>query len=359
MDAGSGHLLWLRERTLFAQGFDPARLRLSGEAEAVVQDVAINTLRRAAFWASDGGVLVYRSGEAFLHQIEWSRRDGKGTGQVVTGANAGGALRLSPHADRVAFSRIAGETGLNIWVLEFSRSVLTRLTYGASSDYGEVWSSDGHEIAFSSDRAGVYQIYRKNADGAGSEEQLTSGPNDKHVTDWSRDGKWLLYSQDDPRGVPSLWALPLEGDRRPVALVQTPFLGVKGQFSPDGKWIAFDSNSSGGFEVYVRGFPPSVRQVQISNRGGTDPRWRGDGKELFYLSPSKTMMAVTIRTSGASIEADTPRKLFPARVSNSINHAPYDVTADGERFLLAEAIAGPSGAQPLTVVVNWEAGLKR
>jgi hypothetical protein len=133
------------------------------------------------------------------------------------------------------------------------------------------------------------------------------------VTDWSRDGKYLLFSQDDPRGSPDLWALTLEGDRKPIVVLQTPFVEVKGQFSPDGKWVAYDSNSSGGFEVHIRAFPSSATQWQISNRGGTDPRWRGDGKELFYLSPNKTMMAVTIRMSGTSIEADVPHELFPAR----------------------------------------------
>jgi Tol biopolymer transport system component len=332
---------------------------LSGEPEAIVQDIAINTLRRAAFWASDAGVLAYRTGTAAAYRMVWFNRDGKSAGQVESNANAGGVLRLSPDANRVVFSRMAGEASLNTWVLEFSRSVSSRLTTGANSDYGQAWSPDGRQIAFSSDRTGVYQIYRKNANGGGSEEQLTSGPSDKRVTDWSRDGKYLLYSQDDPSGSPDLWVLPLEGDRKPIPFLQTRYVEVKGQFSPDGKWIAHDSNSSGGFEVYIRGFPSSAGQTQISNRGGTDPRWRGDGKELFYLSPNKTMMAVAIRASAAGIEAGTPHELFPTRVFSVLNHAPYDVTADGQRFLLSEPIAGPGSIQPLTVVVNWKTWLRK
>ena len=358
--AGPGHLLWVRERTLFAQGFAPGKLRLLGEPEAVTQDISINAIRRAAFWASETGVLVYRTGGATSYRMAWFNRDGKAAGQLETAANAGGSLRLSPDSNRLAFSRNGGGTSVNMWLLEFSRSVFTRLTFSASSDWGPAWSPDGRQIAFSSDRTGVLQIYRKDAGGGGQEEQLTSGPNDKRVTDWSRDGKYLLYSQDDATGSPDLWALALEGDRKPIPLLRTRFAEVKGQFSPDGKWIAYESNESGGFEIYIRRFPSSGGQWQISNRGGTDPKWRGDGKELFYLSPNRRMMAVTIRASPASIQADTPRELFPAPVSSApLGTAPYDVTADGQRFLLGQAVEGGSRVQPLTVVVNWEAGLKK
>src|ERR1700674_3868764 len=210
------------------------------------------------------------------------------------------SLRLSPDGKRVAFGR--GGLAANIWLLEFARSVLTRLTFGTKADSYPVWSPDGRQIAFSSNRSGVLQIYRKDAGGGRQEEQLTSGPNDKLVTDWSRDGKYLLYSQNDPKTSLDLWALPLDGDRRPAPVLQGPFFESGGQFSPDGKWIAYHSTESGRFEVYIRAFPSSAGKWQISNRGGgAIPRWRGDGKELFYMSSDFKMMAVTIRASAAGV----------------------------------------------------------
>src|SRR5262249_16061530 len=154
--------------------------------------------------------------------------------------------------------------------------VLTHLTFGAKVDAHPSWSPDGRQIAFSSDRSGIFQIYRKDVNGGGQEEQLTSGPNDKRLSDWSHDGKFLLYREEDPKTQSDLWVLPLDGSRKAIPILQTPFIETKAQFSPDGKWIAYDSNESGNFEVYVRAFPPSAAKWQVSNRGGTNPRWRGD-----------------------------------------------------------------------------------
>jgi serine/threonine protein kinase len=347
----SGYLLWLREQTLLAQRFDPGKLLLEGDPAPVAEEIAVNEIQRAAFWASDAGLLVSRSGGAGGQKLVWMSRDGKRTEQG--GMDDYNSLRLSPDGKRVAFGR--GRATANIWLLEFARSVLTRLTFGMKTDYYPVWSLDGRQIAFSSNRSGVFQIYRKDAGGVGQEEQLTSGPNDKLVTDWSRDGKYLLYSQNDSETSLDLWALPLDGDRKPVPVLQSPFLESGGQFSPDGKWVAYHSTESGRIEVYIRAFPSSSGKWQISNRGGAIPRWRADGKELFYVSPDFKMMAVTIRVSAASVEADTPRELFAALVAGLTS--PYDVAADGQRFLLSERPEAQSGA-PLTVVVNWQAGLK-
>jgi Tol biopolymer transport system component len=262
------------------------------------------------------------------------------------------SLRLSPDGKRVAFGR--GATA-NIWLLEFARSVLTRLTFGTKTDSYPVWSPDGRQIAFSSNRSGGFQIYRKDAGGGGQEEQLTQGPNDKVATDWSKDGRYLLYEEVSPKTRFDLWALPLDGDRKPVPVLQSPFDEFRGQFSPDGKWIAYDSNEAGRTEVYIRAFPSSAGKWQISNRGGGIPRWRADGKELFYVSSDLKMMAVTIRASAAGVEADTPRELFAALLAGLTS--PYDVAADGQRFLLSERPEAQGGA-PLTVVLNWQAALK-
>jgi len=291
-------------------------------------------------------------------RLVWRSRDGKRPEQAVRDLVYYSALRLSPDGKRVALDRSegAGQTE-DIWLLEFARSVTTRLTFGPKRAIDPVWSPDGRQIAFSSNRSGDFQIYRKDAGGGGQEEQLTEGPGDKRVNDWSRDGKYLLYSRNNPKTSRDLWALPLDGDRKPVPVLQSPLDETGGQFSPDGKWIAYQSyESSGRFEVYIRPFPSSAGKWQISNRGGRIPRWRADGKELYYLSPDFKMMAVTIRASAAGVEADTPRELFAARVVGG--DGPYDVTADGQRFLLAEQSEAQGGVAPLTVVLNWQAGLK-
>jgi Tol biopolymer transport system component/predicted Ser/Thr protein kinase len=348
----SGYLLWLREQTLLAQRFDLGKLLLEGDPAPVAEDIAVNAPQRAAFWTSDAGLLVYRNGGAGSQKLVWMSRDGKRTEQG--GMDIYNSLRLSPDGRRVAFGR--GLATANIWLLEFARSVLTRLTFGTKADINPVWSPDGRQIAFSSNRSGVFQIYRKDAGGGGQEEQLTSGPNDKYVTDWRRDGKYLLYTQADPKTSLDLWALPLDGDRKPAPVLQSPFLESGGQFSADGRWIVYNSTESGRTEVYIRAFPTSAGKWQISNRGGAIPRWRADGKELFYVSPDFKMMAVTIRASAAGVEADTPRELFTALVAGVIS--PYDVAADGQRFLLMELPQAQGGAAPLTVVLNWQAGLK-
>jgi Tol biopolymer transport system component len=357
---GTGYLLWLREQTLLAQRFDAGKLRLQGDRMVVVQNVALNAIRRPAFWVSDAGLLVYRTGATRSSRMAWTGRDGKRAEQFL---QSGGVadFRLSPDGKRAAFGRQVSTGSQNLWLLEFSRGGVTRLTFGAKADYIPSWSPDGHQIAFSSDRSGILQIYRKDADGGGREEQLTGDPNNKQLTDWSRDGKFLLYSEEDPKTVLDLWALPLDGPRKPIPILQTPLIEDQGQFSPDGKWVAYQSNESGGAEVYVTTFPSSTRKWQISNHGGVWPRWRGDGKELFYLSSDRKMMAVTIRTSAVSVQADTPRDLFAASfISQQAGSTPpYDVTADGQRFLLLEQSEVPGGIPPLRVVMNWDADLKK
>jgi serine/threonine protein kinase/Tol biopolymer transport system component len=361
--AGSGYLLWLRNQTLWAQLFDDRRLRLQGDPVAVVQDIAVNSdSGRPAFWASDAGLLVFRTGGAVRAKMAWFSRDGK---HIEGFPSAGdGASRLSPDGQRAVFSQPVGSARSNLWLFEFSKSIFTRLTFGANVDSHPVWSPDGRQIAFSSDRSGIVQIYRKGIEGSGQEEELTGGFHNKRVTDWSRDGKYLLYSEESPKSRVDMWALPLGGERKPIVVLQTPSDELKAQFSPDGKWIAYESDESGAFEVYIRAFPSTTRKWQISNQGGTNPRWRADGRELFYLSPVYEMMAVTVRASGISVQAETPGKLFRAPIFRSQSAAqsqtaPYDVAADGQRFLLVEPEDGQTGVPPLTVFVNWDAGLKK
>jgi Tol biopolymer transport system component/predicted Ser/Thr protein kinase len=350
-----GYLLYLREQTLLAQRFDVGKLHLESEPVPVAEDVAVNGIRRAAFWTSDAGLVVYRGGQGGAKsKLVWMGRDGKRLEQAGQ-EDFYGSLRLSPDGKKVALGRSDGNAAEDIWLFEFNRSVMTRLTFDSRGNGEPIWSADGRQITLRSVRSGVSQLYRKDASGGGPEEQLTKGPNPKRNDDLSPDGRNLLYNQAG-----QLWVLPLGGDGKPVPLSQTSsFAEDFGQFSPDGKWIAYQSYESGRYEIYIRAFPLSAGKWQVSNQGGTFARWRGDGKELFYISSNNKMMAAGVQTSATSVETDTPRELFPVSTPGPLGY-PYDVTADGQRFLVLEAVGATQGtAAPLTVVTNWQAGLQK
>jgi serine/threonine protein kinase len=366
----SGYLLWLRDQTLLAQRFEAGNLRLEGDPAPLAEDVATNGQQRSAFWTSDAGLLVYRTGAGGnpgKSKLVWIGRDGKRLGDAGP-EDSYSFLRLSLDGKRVALGRRDPAGSDDIWLLEFGRSVFTRFTFDPKRGVVPVWSPDGRQIAFRSNRSGVSQLYRKDSAGAGQEEQLTNGPNNKFPSDWSRDGRYLLYWEDTPKTADDIMALPLEGERKPIVVLQTPFHEIAGVFSPDGKWIAYQSDESGPDQIYVRAFSPAAAAAggkwQVSNQGGNRPKWRGDGKELFYLAQSgrfaqsTMMMAAGIRTTATSVETDKPRELFPISVGLTIS--PYDVTPDGQRFLVEElsTTATRPGAVPLTVVTNWQAGLK-
>ena len=361
-DGRTGFLLWLREQTLLAQPFDVKRLRLEGNPTPLAEGVALAPTIRAAFWISDAGLLVYRTGDNSRGgRLIWMSRDGKRLGEAGK-EDRNASFRLSPDGKRVALGRYDGGENADIWVFEFGREVTTRLTSDPKQDLIliPVWSPDGRQIAFTSSRSGIRQIYRKDAGGGGQEDQLTTGPNLKSPEDWSRDGRYLLYSEIAPKTGLDLWALPLNGDRKPVVVLQTPFNEKSGTFSPDGKWIAYDSDASGRPEVYVRAFPVSGDPWQVSKQGGSLPKWRADGKELFYMGADMNkVMAADVRIAGTSFQSDPPRELFPIVPMGFHATSPYDVTPDGQRFLVLETTVRVEEREPLTVVVNWQAGLKK
>ncbi|HEV2202187.1 MAG TPA: protein kinase [Bryobacteraceae bacterium] len=360
VDGSPGALLWIREQTLLAQRFDAANLRLEGDPTPIAEDLSLNG-PRAAFWTSDAGVLAYRTGIAQKTKLVWIARDGKRLGEAAP-EDVYSSLRLSPDGKRLAIGRRPSLSTANadVWLLEFARNTWTRFTFDPMTDLAPAWAADGRQIAFNSNRSGSFQLYRKDSGGAGQDEQLTGDPGDKGLTDWSRDGRYLLFEEVGGKTSRDLWALPLEGERKSVPVVQTPFDDLAGRFSPDGKWVAYVSSESGRLEVYVQAFPgaPSAPRGkwQVSSQGGVAPVWRGDGRELFFLSPDVKMMAAGIRPATTGVEMDTPRELF-ATAATRFTNSPYDVTADGQRFLVEE-ISGAPNAVPLTVVVHWQAGLK-
>ena len=360
-------LLYARDRNLLAVLFNSAKLRAEGDSVLLAKDLSVlPALGGSAFWLSDSGLLVYRSGSSLERlQLVWRDRNGRRLGEAAP-ENSYTALRLSPDGNRVAIGR--RETGGSelLWTIDLSRGVMARLTAHTQVEHEGLpaWSPDGRQVAFSSIRNGLFQIFRIEPDSLNPEQPVGHSASYNYLTDWSRDGRYLLYDQGSP-GAFDIWARPVAGSDADLPVLQTPYDENGGQFSPDGNWVAYSSNASGRYEVYIMGFPGKadarVGRWQISSGGGRASRWRGDGHELYYLTTDDNkLMAVTIRTAGRSLQPETPRELFATSVPSDTgdNPFPYDIAADGRRFLVEEA-AGASASIPLTAIVNWHAGLKK
>src|SRR5262245_24483156 len=353
-----GYVLFLRERTLMAQPFDAAKLQLTGEPFPIAEQVGYNPGNgRAFFSVSDNGVLVYRTRVFSDTQMGWFDRSGKAIGQVGTQGQISG-LALAPDDKRVAATRADSQAGGNdLWLIEQQRE--TRFTFDPANDQSPVWSPDGSKIAFNSSRSGAFDIYLKSSSGAGNEELLLQSNNTKGPNDWSMDGRFILYSELDAKTSVDLWVLPLFGDRKPFVFLQTPFAEGGGRFSPNGRWIAYSSNESGTNQVYVRPFPPAGGQWMVSTNGGSQPRWRSDGKELFYIAADRKLMAVDVKEDSGTLILGSPKPLFETRtIAQLPGSSLYDVTGDGQRFLIITPVEETSPS-PFTVVLNWTAGLKR
>jgi Tol biopolymer transport system component len=344
-----------------AQRFDGRTLRLEGEATPVAESVG---LRRPAFLAdfsvSSAGVLLYGTGGEAKTQMVWMSRDGK-LASVIGPPNVYHNPRLSPDGQRLTVSRPDSSLNRNLWQLEFATGQLKRFTFEPTVDLWQAWSPDGRQIVFSSMRNGAYNLYRKDASGAAQEERLTQSDMNQYGNDWSRDGRFVLYGQVSPQTGNDLWLLPMTADHKPVPYLRTPFNESDGQFSPgpEGRprWVAYASDESGRFEVYVRTFPDSGAKWLMSTQGGSFPRWRGDGKELFYLSPEGKLMVVAVKEQGEALAWETPRPLFQVAPAEPLFY-PYDVSSDGQRILVQQPTV-ESRPQPLTVVDNWQAGLAK
>jgi len=364
---GADYLLFMRDKTLMAQPFDPKRLQLSGDPTVVAEGVMNfpdegGPTAYAAFSASANGHLIYLPGTTVLAEIGWFDRAGKSLG-VVGSPGQYSELWQSPDGKRVTFGR-ADVLGLtDIWLLDLARGAMTRFTFDTATEASPVWSGDGRRIFFSSNRdTGKLNLYQKISSGAGGDELLLRTEGNAFADDWfsGKDGELLLYETEVPKSRFDLWVLPLTGDRKPYPFLQTEFNETHSQFSPDGRFVAYVSDESGRAEVYVQSFPASGGKWQISTSGGDQPQWRRDGKEIFYLAADKTLMAVPIE-SRDSFELGSPVALFTTRVlSTSLtgdrNH--YVVAADGQRFLIISPV-DQGNKQPITFVANWSAGLRR
>jgi Tol biopolymer transport system component len=337
-----------------AQPFDAKSGTLSGEAFPVVGNVQEDPgFFTAVFSVSDNGVLVYQEagGTVDQHQLTWFDR----TGKQLQAAGPKGNLwnpRLSRDGRRVVFAQ--GDPG-DLWLEDLSRQVATRLTFDPSDDSSPVWSPDDTRIFFMSQRSGAGDIYQKAGSGTGADELVFSSSALKNPTSVSSDGHYLLFDALNPKTKWDVEVLSLP-DRKVTAFLSSEFDENQGEFSPDGHWVAYASNESGRYEVYVQPFPGPGGKWQVSTAGGAMPVWRRDGKELFYVAPDRKLMAVAVRT-GAAFEPETAGPLFEVRLRNDPTRH-YDVSADGQRFLVNMPL-GEETSPPITLVQNWTVLLRQ
>ncbi|HYM98606.1 MAG TPA: hypothetical protein VET25_02600, partial [Aestuariivirgaceae bacterium] len=364
-DKGEGYLIFGREDGLMAQPFDAARRQLTGEPFSVAGQVRTtldNVIsRRRSFAVSENGVLVFDPFPNRLrNQLIWVDREGKQTASL-DGLDNVGKLRLSPDDKRFLVERLDLQTGNNdLWLSDLTGGNATRFTFDPANDSFPVWSPDGNRVVWSSNREGAYHLYEKATNGAGQDALLLKSDYLKFPMDWSRDGRFIIYRDINPKTKLDLWVLPVgpqAGELKPFPFLQTEANETTAVLSPDGQWLAYSSDEAGQYEIYVQSFPVGGGKRQVSRGGGIGPHWRGDGKELFYHASDGKLMAATVK-GGASFEAGHPVALFDFRPGGNVRAAYYSVTADGQKFLLSTIVETEATA-PLTVVINWTANLKR
>jgi eukaryotic-like serine/threonine-protein kinase len=348
-----GRLLFVSDGALVAQALDVDRGRLVGDAVEIVGQIAYSGgLAFGAFSASSTGMLAYTAGRGATSELRWFDRQGKPLGQlgVEQGVNSFDET-LSPNGRTVAISAFRSATA-DTWLVDVARDVASRFTSDDANELYPVWSPDGTELLFTSNRGGFYNIYRKRVAGAGEEMRFFESASDQYPTDWSQHGQTILFTNIDAKGQADIWMSSATSEGKSNPVLATRFNEYAARLSPDGQWMAYTSDESGRPEVYVRRFPTATDRVKISTQGGSEPHWRADGRELFYLAANRRLTAATVTTT-SGLSVGRPMKLFDTIVdttSGSVHAGHYAPTADGQRFLISvSAISGT----PTTVVLNW------
>jgi len=351
-----GEILFSRGGNLLAQRFDSRALRVVGEAVAVAQSVSVDEAKKLAFFsASTTGVLAYARDKAFPARLLWLDRQGRQIGSVGEPGDYR-FPRLSPDGRRLSVAVAQGPRS-SVWIYDLTRGSSTRFSSDtAFDDEPAIWSPDGGRLAFGSARGGPERLFVRPVSGAGSEQALLKTTDAEIPLDWSRDGRFIAFVAPGLTTDWDIWILPLEGDRKPFPFRQSPAADVGPSFSPDGKWIAFTAEESGRSDVFAAPFPGPGEPIPISTAGGRDARWRGDGKELFYIAEDGRMMAVPIR-EGSTLEPGVPTALFDARTRVQRGFR-FDASADGQRFLVVTRVSDVEFS-PIAVVVDWMEGLKK
>jgi eukaryotic-like serine/threonine-protein kinase len=355
--ADPGYLLYMRDNALVAQRFDSRSYVLSGEPHTVSDEVQyFPIIDLAVFDVAGKGSLAVQTGKgADNSQLIWFDRNGRQVGAVGKPAVFANPA-MSPDGRRVVVDQTdSNGRYVNIWIHELANEAATHLTFSSAADQLSIWSPDGKHIVFGSNQKFHFTLYQKNSDGSGSEQEIADlGAQEQGPWDWSHDGKYLLAMKNA-----ELWYLSVPNwQAKPFLQAKWTFRNA--QFSPDGRWVAYSTNETGNWEVYVSPFPNASSKWQVSRGGGEEPRWRRDGKELFYLSGEGKMMAVPVKT-GTSFEAGPPVTLFQTHTRQPISVMDvfsYDVTGDGQKFLINTKVDEPNAA-PLSIILNWASEMEK
>jgi len=351
----SGKLLFFRDGRLFTQPFDTKKLTLSGTPDLLAEDVLFAPgLNSAAFSASATGTIAYRSGIPEERQLAWFDRSGKSLETIgIPDKSEPDGVSLSPDGLRVAMTRTVNGN-MDVWFMDIARGVLSRFTSEPWRQRWPVWLPDGSGVVFGAVPSGTYDLYLKSQTGA-AEQLLLMTPDSKSPSDVSADGRFVLFTKQDPRTGADLWALQINPTQMPFPIAHTQYTETLGQFSPDVKWLAFQSNESGRFEIYVQAFQSSGTKTQVSVDGGTQVRWSPDGRALYFIGLDGTLKEVPLHFNNAgAIEIAPPASLFKSRVdikSEPGNIQQYVVSAGSKKFLM-NVVTREQTVSPITVILN-------
>jgi len=345
-----GYVLFARDRSLMAQRFDSGRLKVSGEPFPIAENLPTGGNASANFSVSRTGVLAYRPSGMTLNRLAWLDRSGREISTIAPAADFR-APALSPDGKRIAIRRSDG-ANLDVWMIDLTRGVTTRFTFDDTPDGNPIWSPDGTQIAY----VGGQGLVVKAANGLGATRVVVPADPTMLPMDWSRDGR-ILYqaSRSGPTGL-DLWTVAADGSGKPEPLIQSPFNDERGRFSPDGRWLAYQSNESGRAEVYVTSLRGAAGKWQISMAGGTEPCWSRDGRELYFLSSDFQLMRVPF-TADEAFHPGTPEPMFRVTVESGLRRNVYDVSPDGSRFLFLLSVGERS--TPFTIVQNWKPAARK
>jgi serine/threonine protein kinase len=354
----NGYLLYMRENSLMAHQFDADALELKGDPFPITESIQFNPrFSVASFSVSQSGVLVYEA-RTISATPEMALVNPRGEKMISFGElELFIRARLSKDSRKVAMDLYdISSRNADIWLQEIQRGVRTRFTFDPAIDWQPVWSPDGAWVVFTSQRRGPGDLYKKSASGASNEELLYGSTLSKAATDWSSEGKFVLFNvAGDPKLKTDIWILPMTGEKKPTPFLQTEYNELNARFSPDMKWVAYQSDASGKNEIYVRPFPGPGAQWQVSASGGISPTWNRNGKEIFFLNGGKIMSA-EVNGSGSTFEIGKVKLYFDPQTIGGI--FVYDVSDDGQKILLG-ITKGQRLSEPLTLVLNWQAEARK